>query len=191
MNTSFRVLKYAAMFVMLFALSSCVHFHNNKFGKEKNEERVRLSLPVIKDTWKLDASIYYPAPKNHSLWFTQSRTEDKSLPYHAYKTIYYAGDTLVAEKDTYLNMNYKWFENGKEVNGGNGALQKKFAKYHALNIVYVYKSVNAVEKNFSSYAQGFTYEIQGEKDGLSDVQNINSKEAEEILQGWNLKRLNY
>lgn len=64
-------------------------------------------------------------------------------------------------------------------------------KYHSLNIVYVYKSINAVEKNFSSYKQGFTYEIQGEKDGFSDVQNINSKEEEEILQGWNLKRLNY
>jgi hypothetical protein len=183
--------------VAIFLLSSCKRPQNDKFGKENNEERIKLGLPIVKDGWTLkqgsmyDGAIFYAGPKGHATWFTDSRTGDNTLPYHAYKTIHYIGDTLVAECDTYLNMNYKWFNNGKEMYDSTDTLKKTFEKYHALTIIYVYKQLYTEDKDFSTYDLGFNYTIQGEKDGFSDIQILNSQQSEEILKRWNLKRLNY
>ena len=168
--------------VLLFA--SCMNVHNDKFGASLNKNRKELGIPVINDGWERDAVFYFPAPENRTLWFTDERPSDLSLPYHSYKTIYYKGDTLIAETDTYLNMNNKWFGLNDDT------LKNTFSKYHAIMVTYVYLRVNAVEKNFADYTLGFTYEIQGEKNGYSDIQKLNLQQAEAILAGWNLKRLN-
>jgi len=195
MNTNYRLINLFFLLiciaVLIFVLPSCIHIHHDKFGKEYNELRMQLGIPIIKDGWQRDVSIYYPAPDHYTSWFTDSRPKDITLPYHAYKTIYYNHDTLVAERDTYLNMDFKWFRNGKPQNDLSDTLHKRLAKYHALDITYVYRRVYNREQNFSNHSLGFNYSIMGEKDGFADVQNLNKEQAEEVLRGWNLQRLNY
>jgi hypothetical protein len=181
---------FTTMMVVILLLSSCIHVHHDKFGKENNEERKKIGLPVIKDSWRRDASFLYPAPENTTLWFTDSRPKDMTDPYHAYKRLYYTGDTLVAERDTYLNPNLKWFKSF-QINNSVDTLERTFKNYHALDITYVYKPLRTKEKDFSAFKTGFIYEIQGIKDSFSDVQTLTVKQADEILKGWNLKRLNY
>jgi hypothetical protein len=177
--------------LVVTALQSCIHIHHDKFGKECNPERIRLGLPIIEKGWRRDASFYFPAPINTTLWFTDCRTKDITLPYYAYKRIFYTGDTLVAERDTYLNMNFKWFENGKETQNSNDTLQQKFKTYHALEIYYVYKQLDTHGADFTDYALGFHFDIMGKKNEYFDIQTLTQQEAEAILKGWNLKRTNY
>lgn len=178
-------------FVIIIVFSGCIHLHNDKFGKENNEERRKLGIPIIKNDWRRDVNVYYQAPENRTLWFTNSRPKDNTLPYHAYKAIYYIDDTLVAERDTYLNTDRKWFIDGKPEVNSNDTLYKTFAQYHALMVYYIYRQKDSKEKDFSKYPIGFSYEIMGVKNGFSDIQTIDSLTTEEILKGWNLKRLNY
>jgi len=178
-------------FVIIILFSGCIHMHHDKFGKENNEERKKLGLPIIKNNWRRDVSIYFPAPENRTLWFTNIKPNDNKLPFHSYKAIYYIADTLVAECDTYLNTNFKWFKDGKQTNNSNDSLYKQFQKYHALTIYYVYRQKYTKEKDFSKFPKGFSYEIMGVKNGFSDIQTLDSLTSEKILKGWNLKRLNY
>jgi hypothetical protein len=178
-------------FVIIIAFTGCIHFHHDKFGKEYNEERQKLGVPIIKNGWRRDVSIYFPAPENRTLWFTNSGPKENKFPYHAYKAIYYINDTLVAERDTYLNTDHKWFKDGKPDVNSNDTLYKTFAQYHALMVYFVYRQTDSKEKDFSNYSLGFNYEIMGVKNGFSDIQTIDSLTTEEILKGWNLKRLNY
>ena len=178
---------------LLFCLTStsCVHLHHDKFGREFNEVRMKLGLPIIQRGWRRDASMFYPAPTHYTLWFTDSRPKDITLPYHAYKAIYYTGDTLIAERDTYLNANFKWFNTAEQSDSLQDSLRRTFACYHALEIIYVYKSLNCGGQDFSKYPLGFNYSIFGVKDGFADEQTLSKRQAEGILRGWNLKRLNY
>ena len=103
------LLKSSCFVVFMLTMAYCVEPQNDKFGKTYNKERIKIGLPIIKDSWTLkqgamyDGAFFYSGPKDNATWFTNTRTKDKTLPYYAYKTIYFMGDTLVAESDTYLN----------------------------------------------------------------------------------------
>lgn len=173
-------------------MNSCIHKHNDKFGVDYNGVRMKLGLPIIKKGWQLDGTPFYHAPESYSLWFTDSRPEDKTHPYHAYKTIYYDKNDIVAEKDTYLNMDRKYY-NGNPENSIilNDSIKKFISKCHALNIIYVYRCVKLNGDDFSKYSPGFNCEIIGEKGGYSHIEKLFLSEAEEILKYWDIKRLNY
>lgn len=189
--------KTTVIFIIGFILSSCIRLHHNKFGKEYNDTRIKIKLPIIKNEWTLkeiialDGKKLQIGAKNQATWFTNDKKERNSIPFHAYKTIDYIGDTILAECDTYLNMDFMWFKDSAQINDSTDILYNTFKKYHALNIIYIYNPLYIKDKDISPYALGFNYTIQGEKDGFSDIQILNSKQAEEILKRWNLKRLNY
>lgn len=187
-NTYPKIVAYSFGIVVL---QSCYHVHKNKFGIEYNLMRMKLKLPVIEDAWTRKDGFASRAPQHYTIWFTNLTPTDEPLPYYAYKTIYYTNDTLVAESDTYLNMHLKWFDNGAQLNNQLQTLKNLYDNYHCLNVVYVYKQVKLNDKDFTSYKKGFNYEIQGKKNGFSDFQILDSLQAEGILSGWNLKRLNY
>lgn len=183
--------KIAAYSFGIFVLQSCYHVHQNEFGPEYNEVRVKLKLPVIEDTWTRKDEWASKAPQHYTTWYTNLKPTDETLPYHAYKTIYFSKDILVAEADTYLNMHLKWFDHGAQLENQPHTLKNLYANYHCLRVVYVYEQMKLNDKDFTSYKKGFNYEIQGEKNGYSDIQILDSLQTEVILSGWNLKRLNY
>lgn len=178
------------LLAFLPVLTSCIHTHQDKYGTELNDQRKILGLPVIEANWRRDASIFYPAPEGYTLWFTACNPKDPSIPYHAYKAIWYTSEHLVAECDTYLNMEHNWRDAEDTDSCNCDSLEKTFAKYHALRVTYVYLPMRSDDKDFSSFLPGFHYEIQGEKDGYSDVQTLDQLKAGQILKCWGLSRLN-
>lgn len=191
-------IRLSKLCIIIFVLSSCILVRNDKFGKENNKERIKLGLPIIKDNWTLkqgsmyDGAFFYPGPKDNALWFTNSRTKDKTLPYYAYKTIYFTGDTLVAECDTYLNPYSRLNKKSTTPKNSNAdTLDPPLDKYNALSIIYVYKQLHLDVKDLSTYSLGFNYVINGVKEGFAIRKILNSQQAEAILESWHVERLNY
>ncbi len=190
-------LKSTALFIFIFTMTYCVEPQNNKFGKEYNKERKKIGLPIIKDSWTFkqgamyDGAFFYSGPKDNAIWYTNRRTKDKTLPYYAYKTICFNGDTLVAEIDTYLNPSQQSSKPDTSSLEHTDTFEAPLETYKALNIIYVYEQLHLPVKDFSRYSLGFNYEISGQQGGYAVQKKLDRKQAEGVLKSWNLKRLNY
>ncbi|MEI6122942.1 MAG: hypothetical protein WCQ95_04870 [Bacteroidota bacterium] len=177
----------------VLTFSSCIfHSDNNKFGRDFNDARIRLGLPIIKKGWQRHTTPFYGPPRNSTLWFTDSRPKDLKQAYYAYKTIYYDENGPVAEADRYLNMEFNWFEPKLKSHGViSDSMLTLLKKCHALDIIYVLRCVNLDGEDFSRYTPGWNCRVMGQLNGYAYQETISMPMAQEMLKHWHVRRLNY
>jgi hypothetical protein len=190
----FRFFSIAALAILLSMWSSCEFKEQDKFGKDYNNIRKTLGLPIIPPDWHLGSYFKCPAPKDRTIWSADPKYDPDHKPYYYKKSVYYNGDTLKAECNTYLYEGYrKWYKNGREVTDepvtDNDTIRKRFGLYLRLDIFYIFKPARTCERDFTGFERGFYCEICCDTNCMAHP--ITLQQADEILEGWNLKRMNY
>ncbi len=142
-----------------------------KYGREYNEKRKEVGLPIIGDDWEISSIL-----DGESVWVNPDRVElyNKRVPVHWSKYINYQTGTLISETDTYYGRNDYYIEQ-------EGTYREKLTiSYHYQTDPFVYGS--QLGWNVRLYNKE-TYAI-GDKE-------ISIEEAEKILAEWGIERLSY
>ena len=141
-----------------------------KYGKEYNEERKKVGLPIIPDNWELSSVL-----TGESVWANPERVEkkNKNIPVHWRKRLNYRTGTLISETDTYY---------GKE----DFPDQDGTSREH-LYITYNYQVDDYDYKKRADWSASL-YNRETVASGDFD---ISLEEAEKILKDWGIERLSY
>src|SRR5262245_13510714 len=156
------------MILLVVGLGTICARATPKYGKEYNEQRKQVGLPLIPDNWKLDSVL-----QGSSTWGNPERVEkmNNHIPVHWSKGLDYRTGTLISETDTYYgNDDYTHVD---------GTFRE------SLGITYYYQ----IDDYSSEKRVGWSATIVNE--ASEGVKKISLEEAEKILKDWKIERLDY
>ena len=155
-----KKIKYLLLIFTICLICYACRKQQPLFGKEYNQERIKIGIPIIPDNWNApsagsdDANWYNPDSDN----FHKAK-----IPFYVSKYVNYQSGILTYEQDEYF---------GREDFLWDGSLFRE-----RIFITYKY--------NFTYGNQEFNWSATySNKDGLS--QDIGLSKAKEILKSWGL-----
>jgi len=154
--------------LLTFGLSAICQQPGPKYGKEYNEERQKVGLPIIPDNWELDSVL-----QGSSMWVNPERIEklNNHISVHWSKGLDYRTGTLIAESDIYYGR--------EDYTTVDGTFREK------LIITYYYQ----IDDYSDEKSVGWSAEILNKAN--KGRKELSLEEAERILEEWGIERLSY
>ena len=140
-----------------------------KYGKEFNEERMKIGIPIIPDNWELNSVL-----QDSARWVNPERIEkhNERIPVHHSKGLNYRTGILLSETDIYYGK-----EDYKTIDG-------TFRENLSISYFYQVDDYSYVKRT----GWWIILNNQQTEDASMDTE-ITIEEAEKILEEWGIERL--
>lgn len=141
-----------------------------KYGREQNQQRMEVGVPLIEDDWELSK-----VHSREATWVTLGHEQkyDNNIPVHWSKYLNYRDGSLISETDTYYGEN-DYYLDWEEV-----------YRREKLTITYAYQKDEYVYKG----NLGWNIRLYNQENPTG--KEISLQDAEQILTDWGIERLSY